>query len=257
MTENLEGATLVSADYSAGLSNTVVPGLLSADTTSEENLAKRYSRFTKKKEELVYEFTRDPALIHQYYRIYEEEFKAVLDAEYHHNSADEHDQRGHFLIVRRGKLCIGGARISVKTPRQPNLLPVEAANFRLEDHFPELRQKEMRVGQAGRFCLLPEFRGGAVTREMQRHITRKAIALNLDMFFATAPLLNARVYKQNCVALGFKDVKIHFDIQLPEYPMCEEVKFYLISGVIDNTLVKSFDLSAEELAQQKNSAIDA
>jgi hypothetical protein len=210
------------------------------DSAGDELLRQRYGRRLKQKQDLVYEFTRDPGLIHQYHLIYEEQFRAVHSADrYRHTEEDEHDRRGHFVVVRRGNFCAGGARISIKTPRHNHLLPVEMDGFRLEHYFPQLAQKQMRYGQAGRFCLLPEFRGGDITRDLQRRITRKAVAWGLDMFFATAPLTNARVYKQNCLAIGFKEVKVHFDIELPVYPMCEDVKFYLISGVIDKELANS------------------
>ena len=43
---------------------------------------------------------------------------------------------------------------------------------------------------------------------------------------------------KSCKAIGFTNVKIHFDIELPTYPLCEEVRFYLISGKIDPGLVR-------------------
>ena len=166
-------------------------------------------------EELEFEFTRDPDLLHQYHQIYEREFRIVQNADlYRHDGDDEHDQRGLNLVARRGGLCVGGFRMSVKTPEEPHPLPIEMGDFRLADHFPCLNERPIRCCQVGRLCLLPEFRGGDVTFELIRHITRKAVELKLEMFFATAPLLNARAYMKSCKAIGFTDVKIHFDIEL-------------------------------------------
>jgi hypothetical protein len=68
---------------------------------------------------------------------------------------------------------------------------------------------------------------------MMWHLYRKVVALELDEVFGTATIANARVYRQNCLVMGLKNVQIHTDIDLPVYPMCEEIKFYLISGSVD------------------------
>ena len=226
MSELTEARPAGNADFSMPLASHSADGNFGA--VSENALSRRYGK-SHKQEELVYEFTRDPALLHQYFRIYEAEFQAVFKARYQHEENDAHDRTGHFLIVRRGNLCVGGARLSVKTPRKPDLLPIEMDDFRLERHFPELAHKQMRYGQIGRLCVLPDFRGGNVTRTLLSHLYRKGVALNLDVIFGTAPLITARVYMQNFSAMGLKEPKIHFNVELPKYPMCEEIKFHLIS----------------------------
>jgi hypothetical protein len=207
-----------------------------------------------KQEGLVFEFTRDPALLGQFYRIYENEFKAVLKADYHHADSDKHDRDGHFLIVRRENLCVGGARLSVKTPQHLDLLPIEMGDFRIENYFPHLRQKQMRYGQIGRLCLLPEFRGGAITRMMFWHFFRKVVALDLDVIFATAPLVIARGHMRHFVAMGLTEAKIHHDITLPLYPMCEEIRFYLVSVVVDKSLIRNSESGAQQKSQPQEHA---
>jgi hypothetical protein len=133
---------------------------------------------------------------------------------------------------------VGGARLNINTPRQRHQLPMEIGNFRIKDHFPQLGTKQMSYGQIGRFCLLPEFRGGANTRMLFWHLYRRAAAVGLDLVFGTAPISNARLYRRTLMAasLGFKPT-IHFDIALPSYPMCEDLTFYLISVGVDKTLL--------------------
>lgn len=195
--------------------------------------------------QIQFEFTRDPALLKQFYRIYENEFKAVLNADYRHDPDDEHDRDGLFLLGRQGDQCIGGARLSVKTPQHPALLPIEMNDFRIEDLFPHLRQKQLSYAQIGRLCLSPEFRGGSATRMMFWHFFSKAVALDLDMIFATAPRIIARGHMKHFAAMGLKEAKIHQDILLPPYPMCEEIRFYLISVVVDKALFRSLEPIAE------------
>jgi len=250
MTDNSEYTPVGGVEYASFTPGVIVSSVPSFDSESEDALALRFGRRQKKQEDLVFEFTRDPGLLHQYHLIYEEQFRAVHSARNYRSIEDEHDRRGHVIIARHGNLCIGGARLSVRTPRQPHPLPIEMNDFRLEKHFPELDQKQLRYGQIGRICLLPQFRGGTATRIMMWHLYRKVVALGLDRVFGTATIANARVYRQNCLGMGLKDVKIHQSIELPPYPMCEEIRFYLISGSVDKTPLQEHESEfLEEIKQ--------
>lgn len=211
----------------------IIPHLTSLE---EEALVRRYRR--RQQPELVYEFTRDPGLLHQYYRIRADEYKAVYGFNNYPSTETKYDRNGHVIVARVGNFCVGGARIDIKTPRRPRLLPMEIEDFRLENHFTELRYKQVSYGQASGFALLPEFRGGDVSREIVKRGCSKAAALNLSVLFAVCPILNSRLYKQDCKAIGLKDTKIHFDIELPVYPHLKEAKHYLLSIPIDKSLVK-------------------
>lgn len=181
---------------------------------------------------LQLEFTRDPELIQEYQRIYEAEFRAVHGAMNYCCDADKLSPLDQVLIVKSNGRCVGGARLSVKSPKKPDLLPVETESFRLEDVFPVLRWREMKYGQIGRFCLLPEFRGGATTRLMLQRLYQKGVAQNIHVIFGTAPLLNAKMYVRGFTALGYHNVAhLHDDVTLPDYPMCEGIHFYLMSFV--------------------------
>ncbi len=191
-----------------------------------------------KTRDLVFEYTRDPDLLRQYYRMYEQRFQLIHSAwQYRHAEEDEHDRRAHILIARRGRQCVGGARLSIKTPSKPDALPVELGDFRVARFFPELEERGLSVCQASRFAVLAEYGGGELIRLLQWHLTRKMIGLGMNMFFATAPMSNARVYRKYCRSLGYRNIRIHLDIEIPRYPMCDNIKFYLISGVLDDWLV--------------------
>jgi hypothetical protein len=60
---------------------------------------------------------------------------------------------------------------------------------------------------------------------------RKAFALGLAEVFGTSTLIGARAYKRYCHAIGLR-LDIFRDIALPEYPMCEGIRFYLIRTVL-------------------------
>ena len=175
-------------------------------------------------------------MLHQYYNIREQEFKSVYGAKNFKGEETEFDRDGEILIVRKGNQCVGGARLFISTPRLRKKLPLEINDFSLDKYFPELKQKEMSYGQASGFTLLPEFRGGDVTNMLFRRLYHRAIASNIDIIFAVTTILNARVYRQNCISMGLYDVMIHNDIELPDSPEYESVKCYLVSGMIDKKL---------------------
>lgn len=207
--------------------NPVLPPTL-GDLEREEALVRRFNR--KSHPDLTFEFSNDPGLLHQYYILRASEFNAVLGYTDYPPHETEHDHNGQILIVRLGNLCVGGIRMNVKTPRKPTLLPVEADNFRLEDHFPLLREKS--YGQLAELVLLPEFRYGKVLRQIGERILNRVSALDLKMLFATCPLSNARLYRLDAVVLGVHSTQIHQDIVLPKRIHVGGIRRYLMSGLL-------------------------
>lgn len=212
----------------------IVAAISDTDSPNEKELERRFARAPKRREGMTFEFTRDPSLLHQFCELYETECRVVSLPTYY-AAENDYNQKGHILVVRQGKLCVGGARLSVKTPRQPNALPLEINGFKLSDHFPELEQKQMRYGELSRLVIMPDFRKGDLTREIFRHMYRKSLALDLDMVFAAAPLINVRAYRNQCLAIGLTHPKVHTDIEVPPYPTHEDVKDYLFSVVVEKS----------------------
>ncbi len=214
-------------DYTIPLSASLSDLALSV-SDKEESLTRRYKRKNLFNKELVFEFTRDPGLLHQYYQIRSNEYKA-FHGEAYETTENEYDRSAHIMVARIGNFCVGGVRINTKTPRNNGLLPMEkAADFRIEEYFPELRHQQVAYGEVGDWVLLPEFRGGQISDEMTRRIFEKASALNIEMLFVLTSPLQARLYKQVCIAIGLKDTIIHYDIALSGYP-AEGDKSYLLS----------------------------
>src|SRR6202042_3209916 len=99
--------------------------------------------------------------------------------------------------------------------------------------FPHLKDDDAGYGQSARFCLLPQYRGGSITRQALWHIHQRLVELGVRQVFAKAPITNARAYMQNFAGMGLREPKLHYDIELPDYPMCDGIRFYLISVMID------------------------
>ena len=207
----------------------------------EDALARRYSKSEKRNriDELTFEFTKDKGLLHQYYNIREQESEAVYGINNYEGGETEFDRKGDILIVRKGNQCVGGVRLLVSTPRLRRKLPIEVEGIDIYKYFPELKQKEMTYGQISAFTILPEFRDVYITNKLFSRAYQKVISLNTDIIFVTAPILNARLYKQNCASMGLHNVKIHYDIDMPLSPVYEEVKSYLMSAIIDKNMVKT------------------
>lgn len=217
------------------------PTLINADenTNKDEILARRYQSRNLFNKELVFEFTRDPGLLQQYYNIRARAYRDELGSADYPSTETEQDRSAHIMVVRMGNFCVGGARIHVKSPRKNELLPLEAGNFRLEEHFPQLRHKQMTYGQTGAIVLLPEFRSGEVSLEMFRRLHAKGVALNLDISFSFAPKYVIRLDRKNCSTIGLES-KIYHDIPMPVYKHLENIKFYLLAIITKNSHIKNF-----------------
>lgn len=198
---------------------------------AEERLKARFGR--KIPPPLVFEFTRDPGLLHQYYRIRAQEYIAVHGLSGFPDAESENDRSGHILIARTGNFCVGGARVNTATPRNGRLLPLETDDFRLKRYFSYLDYKQISYCQVSGLALLSEFHGSAVTREIISRILDKAASLSMNMLFAACPIFNARLYKQACTLLGWKDPQIYYNIELPDDPTTEGIRLYLFSVGID------------------------
>lgn len=234
--------------YSVGstlqYNNTLLSQITGYNIEREEALFRRYAR--PKQPDLVVEFIRDPGLLHQYYRIREKESAEIpgYATDYTYTET-AHDKNGQILVARIGNFCVGGISIASKTPRNPRLLPMEIGSFRLEDYFPDLRHKQISCGEVSNLALLPEFNNETVSSAMMSRLYDKAVAMNLSVLFAASPCLDSRSYRKNCMLAGFKDAKMHYDIELPSQCL-QGIKQYLVSAVIDNAVKKDCNALLDE-----------
>jgi hypothetical protein len=207
-------------------------------------LARRFGRILPP--ELTFEFTRDPGLLHQYYRIRAQEYIAVHGLTGFPDTESKYDRNGFIVVARMGNFCIGGARINTTTSSLSRLLPMETDDFRLKRHFSSLEYKQMSYCQVSGLALLSEFHGSTVTREMINRILHKAASLSMNMLFAACPIFNARLYKQSCALLGWENPHIYYDIELPHDPTTEGIKLYLFSVNINKRLVDDLDVLTDQ-----------
>jgi hypothetical protein len=154
------------------------------------------------------------------------------------------DARSHVMVIWRGDLCIGGARLTIRGPREPRPLPLELGGFLLQDHFPELNRDGLDYGELSRFTLLPEFRRRSTILEMFRQLQGKALELSVDRMFAAAPLANLRLYRQCCAAVGMPHYRIRQDIQLPLYCTFDGLEDFIFEAAVSERGVDSVNRTA-------------
>jgi hypothetical protein len=186
---------------------------------SEQYLLQRFMRLGKKPEKIVYEFTRDIGLLHQYFRLCPD-----------HGYDDARD----VLVARRGRQSVGGGCLTISSPTARKLLPMEKGGFLLADLFPELDLPEVTYGEFSHLVVLPEYSDGAVLPEIARHLINKAADSGAQYVFniASAPL--ARSYRQAVQLFGL-GWHIRSDIALPDREEYDGVKMVL--SILDLTRV--------------------
>ena len=209
---------------------------------SEQATAAPLGQRTTDTENLVCEFTRDECLLEQYYRLYKSECRVIKDIPSFQKSENDQNHNSHIIVVRKGKLCVGGARLTISTPIQPRTLPMEISGFKLATHFSELQNGRISYGELSRLVILPELRNGDLTRRMLWALYHMATAVGMKKMFAVAPLTNVRHYKRNAALMGLTHSNIFLNIDIPPYPGFEDVKDYLLAiDIVDRSIHVSSD----------------
>lgn len=148
--------------------------------------------------EVVYEFTKDPALLEQFYHLRRDMYLRTWGlSDFPLKDAD--DTRSHTLILRVGRQCVGGVRMIVRTPRSRKLLPMEQAGVSLQDALEGVNLRRVNYCEISRLARLPEYRGFEYTLGVHYHLRRKALAHDVRYAFILSPGSNARMYRRTIV----------------------------------------------------------
>lgn len=192
----------------------------------------RYSKTHKtdySQEPITYEFTNDPALLHQYYRIREIMYRKVFNTTEFSGEEDAYDKISHILIARKGRLCIGGCRFTVREADEFYKLPLEeCGNVDLRDMFPELYLNEFRHCEISRFALLEEYNDFDVFRTMSKMVFDSVQRMNVRWVFIKSSYPMARNWRKICNTLGVMRAEIRNDIKLPRMSLHPEIEWKLL-----------------------------
>ena len=208
----------------------MVTKLPNTKTTTQDGGEDVFIRDTKKlswqNEPVVYEFTNDPALLHQYYRLREEMYRKTFQTEQFSGTEDVYDKISHILIARKGRLCIGGCRLTIREAHEEFLLPMESDSFRLRQELPDYSLNQCRHGEVSRFAVMAGESEKEVIFTLAKLIAEKAVQLDLDHAFTRSTHTMARIWRMSGKAPGVK-AKILNNVDIPVNPLHPDIKWYM------------------------------
>jgi len=200
-----------------------------APSLSEHRLENRFSskKSSLANEPVIYEFTNDKALLHQYYRLRVQMYRKVLGVNDFDEREDPYDKISHILIARKGKLCIGGCRLTVCEKGENLQLPMENEEFKLKNVLPELNLDQHIYAEAGRFAVLEDHNSYEVLTMLATLLMKKGIELGAEYCFARSEVAMARNWRKivnNSVVLTAEILK---HVNVPTIKGFPEIKMYL------------------------------
>lgn len=191
----------------------------------EYNKAAHFLPSALQGEAVVYEFSKDKALLHQYYELRHKMYTNMWNLEHFEGGEDFYDSCSEILIARLGKLCVGGARITVKKP--DIRLPMEGDDFNLEALLPEYDLKHNTYAECSRLAMLPQFRDGDNITDMYATLNAKGVSMGVRYAFAIAPISQARGYCMMHHRMGIHTYKLLKHVAVPDRPEFEGIRMCL------------------------------
>jgi len=176
--------------------------------------------------ELLYEFTKDPEKLKQYYLIRERCYKEVWGLKIFSGAEDEFDRKGHILVVRNKDRVIGGGRLVMRLAGSSDRLPLETDNLLLEEALHEFDIEGKIFGELGRFALESEFRGGKLAT-IFLYLLGMAQRHQCNYLTTVAPWEQAKKYKQIAEQLNI-DVQILEDFVIADRPYYNQIEMKLM-----------------------------
>lgn len=202
------------------------PAVLSEQQVREGELEQCYTRRIRPHTDLVYEFTHDPALLQQYYAVRQRLYTEKWGLEHFPEGPEDFDKRGMILVVRSGKLVVGGVRMLIRSPRINKPLQIEADGINLQEYLPQLQLEHNSYCEISRLALLPEFRGIDTSICIYRVLKRKAVAHKVKYGFVLAPYSQIRNYRLMSKIEG-EDYVTCENVPIPDHDDFEGIRMTL------------------------------
>lgn len=182
-----------------------------------------------KGEQVIYEFTEDPGLLHQYYRLREDRYNRTLKSEGYNWGEDFHDKLSYILIARRNRLCLGGCRLTIREGDETWMLPVENSEFNLRNTFPDLLLDSVRHAEISRFVVMDDNGDESnIFNGLCKAMYNKVITSDIRYLFAVSSYSLARNWRAVSNSFGVKNTRIIENIHPVEKALGDEVKWHLI-----------------------------
>lgn len=169
-------------------------------------------------EKLIYEISKDPSLLLQYYMIREKCYKEVWGLKIFSGAEDEHDRKGYILVVRNNKKVVGGGRLVLRPAGSPERLPLETASLLLEDALGRFDLEGKIFGEIGRIAVLPEFIGYKLSK-ISLYLLDLAKRHHCNFLTTVAPLEQAKKYRR----IG---KRLNLDVEILDHVVIEDRPYY-------------------------------
>lgn len=202
------------------------------DKLSDVNIARRFRRQPLQPQAVIYEETRDPGYLHQYYRLREQMFINVWGLKNFSGKVDEYDDQSEIIVARIGNQCIGGCRLTFSAPDDHMQLPMEKEGLELTNHFKELNLDNILYAEISRLAILPEYQNSFVMLELIRQMIKRGATKRARYAFTLSPVPLARNYRKASSLFGLK-WDIRSDIAIPDREEYEGIRMVL--SVLDLT----------------------
>jgi len=180
----------------------------------QEDMMFRRHRRLREAEELTYEFTTDPALLHQYYvlrsLIFDRALQVSLPAE-----ADEIDQQSDILIARQGNQVVGGVRMQIIEPHSDTKTMINQYGGDAKKTLPNLDLDKKRYCELSRMVIPEEFQNSDVVSGIFSSLLERSLKEHIDYGLLIGMKSALRVHRKIFNRLGV-DVSCIDKINVPD-----------------------------------------
>lgn len=207
----------------------------------QDSVIRRFTRSSQETKPVVFEFTEDPAMLHQYYILRDQIFGRDMGFSDDAGGADLHDKISEILIARRGNQVIGACRLTVREGDESMLLPMETESFKLRKLFPDLPLNKERHGVLSKFAILEEHNQREILLGLCQLMYDKVIASDIHYLFARATnFALARNWRLIANRHGAKHTRICEEIDVPDNPNFPGEKQYITFSDLSDLCLERF-----------------
>ena len=182
----------------------------------QASVIKRVENPYSKNESVVYEFTQDRGLLNQYYGLRQRMYRNIFGSDSVEGGEDVHDKLSHILIARRGNLCLGGCRLTLREHDETWALPMESAQFTLREAFADLPLSRVRHGEVSRFTVMEDCGEDDVFGGLCKMVYAKIADSNMPYVFTKLSLPEAKAWRAAANSFGVNTTRICNEIEMPE-----------------------------------------
>jgi len=212
-----------------------MPKPIIENTAEKENQTEIQSAITRrllkpysKNEPVVYEFTQDRAMLHQYFRLRSIMYDKVFKVDGYNWGEDFYDKIGHILIARRGNLCLGGCRLIIREGDEAWPMPMESDEFNLRKTFADLPLDKVRHAEISRFAVMEDCGESNIFGELCKIVYDKVTTSDIHYLFVKSPYRMARSWRFIANNFGVKTTRIIEGVHPVDNTLSPDIKWYLI-----------------------------